>query len=692
MSVSLDLNKELVQASKCGDLATVKYLVEERKVDPRNCKDTSGYDDTPLHLASYTGHIDIVKYLIEGMGCDVACRNKLGNTPLHAAAFKGALDIVQYLIVERGCDPMIRSLTGLTPLHFACQQGHLNVVKYLAIDQKVDVSCLNYSAGATPLHLAAQFGSLDVVKYLTEELKCDVMCRNAQLGSTPLHYAVVGDKLEIVQYLIESQKVEPSCRDKKDNTPLHYASRKGHLAVVKSLIEDYQCDLDVKDGNGQTPLEVAKSQRMTHITSYLSSIEKVVSSYLRKALVHQLKSYTRKAKATGKLLGSGTYGSVVELTLAGETVAGKIFKVSSYIHQQAIVNRLCAELILTIQLRHQNIVQCKGVCFLVDQHLPVLLMERLMTNLHTFLLDPSNFSLSLQRKVSILHDVASGLAYLHSQIPAVIHRDLTGKNILLDSKQSAKISDFGNSRIIDLDPEASPETLTSLPGTLEYMPPEAQGGNPHYTVSLDVFSFGHLSLFTTIQTPVFPLLPPSYTDAAGAHVRVEVKRRKEYLDKAEQLLGGKHLLFVLIKQCLHNDPALRPHAVDLVTRLQNIPDSTLPFQSPFGDCETSTTAPRLAQLKVMRTKDGQKVEIIKSVAHRWKDVGTLLDFDPTGNQLNLIEADKVKEGPVSCCQFMFQYWLEGNGVKPVTWDKLIEILEDSNFVTLAEQVKLAIQT
>ena len=446
MSSSLDLNKELSLASQRGNLATVKYLVEERNVDPRYCRDTGEYEDTPLHLASYTGHLAIVKYFVEERGCHVECRNKVGNTPLHAAAFRGALDIVQYLIVERGCDPMSRGQWGATPLHYACQQGNLNVAKYLAVDQKVDVSCPNDKAGATPLHLAAQFGSLDVVKYLVDELKCDVTCRNTMLGSTPLHYAAIGDKLEIVQYLIESQKVDPSYRDKKNNTPLHYASRKGNLAVVKSLIEDYQCDLDVKDADGQTPFDVAQSQRMTHITSYLSSIMKVVSSYLRRTLVQQLKTYTRKAKPTGKLLGSGTYGSVMELSLAGEAVAGKLFKASSsYTHQQAIVSRLCAELILMIQFQHPNIVECKGVCFLVDQYLPVLLMEMLTTNLHSFLLDPTNSDLPVWRKVSILHDVTSGLAYLHSQTPAVIHRDLTGKNVLLDSKQRAKIADFGNS-------------------------------------------------------------------------------------------------------------------------------------------------------------------------------------------------------------------------------------------------------
>ena len=203
--------------------------------------------------------------------------------------------------------------------------------------------------------------------------------------------------------------------------------------------------------------------------------------------------------------------------------------------------------------------------------MPVLLMERLMTSFHAYLLDPTNFNMTLLRKLAILHDVASGLVYLHSHTPAIIHRDLTGKNVLLNSELTAKIADFGNARIMDLDAEATPETFTSLPGTLEYMPPEAQGGSPKYDPSLDVFSFGHLLLFTIIQAPVHPLLPSTYTDAEGLlHARSEVKRREVYLGKAEQLLQEEHPLVVLVKQCLHNYTARRPQTAKLATTLQDI--------------------------------------------------------------------------------------------------------------------------
>ena len=285
----------------------------------------------------------------------------------------------------------------------------------------------------------------------------------------------------------------------------------------------------------------------------------------------QLKPYTRKAKPTGTVLGSGTYGSVIEMISAGEIVAGKIFKMSSTVRLQTIASRVCGELIMMTQLNHPNIVQCKGVSLVVDQPLPVLLMERMMISLHAYLLHPDNSNLPVKRKVYILLDTASGLDYLHSRKPAFIHRDLTAQNVILNSELRAKITDFGNFRIMNLDPESTPETLTSLPGTLEYMPPEALGGRVTYDPSLDVFSFGHLSLFTITQTPVQPI-PPTYTDTTTGilHAISEVKRRENSFKLAEHLLSENHTLVTVIKQCLHNRPAQRPRTGELMIKLREM--------------------------------------------------------------------------------------------------------------------------
>ena len=164
---------------------------------------------------------------------------------------------------------------------------------------------------------------------------------------------------------------------------------------------------------------------------------------------------------------------------------------------QDVASKYVQECQLMSDLRHPNITLFLGVCFLPNFQLPVLLMERLDGSLDELLETVPNIPLVLKR--SILEDVAKGLLYLHKHDPQIVHRDLTAKNVLLTSSLIAKITDFGNSRIVDLQPGQLAKTLSSAPGTLVYMPPEALSDISRYGPSLDVFSFGHLALFTLTQ-------------------------------------------------------------------------------------------------------------------------------------------------------------------------------------------------
>ena len=148
-------------------------------------------------------------------------------------------------------------------------------------------------------------------------------------------------------------------------------------------------------------------------------------------------------------------------------------------------------------IRHPNIVQFLGLCFLEESALPMLVMERLDSNLDELLEGAPGLPLSL--KQSLLVDVGRGLLYLHTRNPPVVHRDLSARNVLLTSSLVAKISDLGNARIVDLQPGQLARTLTHLPGATVYMPPEAFHEGSQYGPQLDIFSFGHLTLFTLTQ-------------------------------------------------------------------------------------------------------------------------------------------------------------------------------------------------
>ena len=288
----------------------------------------------------------------------------------------------------------------------------------------------------------------------------------------------------------------------------------------------------------------------------------------------QLKPFVlQNPRPTGTVLGSGAYGSVEEVEIEGTICAGKKFRrdLLTILHEEKFCEMFTKEYVCIRKLQHKHIVQYHGICSLPDSKLPVLVMERLETSLHDYLLNPDNANLDLAVKVSILRGVAKGLVYLHNQTPAIIHRDLTAKNVLLDSDLLPKISDFGNSQFFDSDPSSSLKTMTNEPGTPLYMPPEACDEDARYNTKLDIFSYGHLALFTATQ--VFPcsLLPSNYYIRKEGGKRqllghTEVERRKKYFD----MLRDRHPLTNLIEQCLDNEPEERPKATAIETQLDEL--------------------------------------------------------------------------------------------------------------------------
>lgn len=244
-------------------------------------------------------------------------------------------------------------------------------------------------------------------------------------------------------------------------------------------------------------------------------------------------------RTTGISLGVGAYGSVEKLEVDGLVCAGK--KVHEILidpregGSQKQVERYYNECILLSQLRHPNIVQFLGICFLPQSRLPVLVTELMQYNLHDLLESRPNIPHSI--KHSILKDVAQGLHYLHSQTPSIVHRNITALNVLLNSSLTSKITDFGEAKVF----EYPDHKLTPFPGTAAYMSPEARSHFDDETVKydskLDIFSFGVLVLF--IVTNVFPcdILSATYVDEKEElHARSELERRQKYITVAEMVM------------------------------------------------------------------------------------------------------------------------------------------------------------
>ena len=282
---------------------------------------------------------------------------------------------------------------------------------------------------------------------------------------------------------------------------------------------------------------------------------------------------------TGINIGGGAYGAVDEVAFPVAAAAKTIHPILHGDLSKA-ASDFVRECQLMSTLRHPNIVQFLGVTFFPGSRLPALVMERLLTSLHDLLAPDTPLPgdavvplafFSMNLKCSVLQDVARGLAYLHEQSPPIIHRDLSARNVLLNSGMVAKIADLGVARIAPRMGDAA--TMTKGPGALIYMPPEAfapaksNKEMSKYDTSIDIFSLGVVTIFTISEAFPCDPLEPNYLDEDSGLLtpRTELQRRSEYMECVHDKLracGQLHTdqpFIRLIQQCLHNGPHNRPN-------------------------------------------------------------------------------------------------------------------------------------
>ena len=255
----------------------------------------------------------------------------------------------------------------------------------------------------------------------------------------------------------------------------------------------------------------------------------------------------------GNEISRGAYSAVLSGRLDGKEVAVKRFHLQTVNQDKKILEDFQRECELLKRVDHPNLVKFEGAFYDDATNEPVLVMERMTETLRQYLRRNSG-KLSRQRQLEICISIVRGLCYLHSRTPAIVHRDLTDKNVLLDANEVVKISDLGQARLKTIE-----YFSTGQPGAIPFMSPEAMQDLCHYSEKLDVFSLGVLML--EVATQQFPRV-----SMIGIGVQPELDRRREDLSE----LDDDHPLCPLIQSCLKDNPKERPDVVTVLTQLSAV--------------------------------------------------------------------------------------------------------------------------
>ncbi|KAL2899742.1 hypothetical protein RDABS01_024824 [Bienertia sinuspersici] len=286
-------------------------------------------------------------------------------------------------------------------------------------------------------------------------------------------------------------------------------------------------------------------------------------------------------------VGRGGYGKVYKGILAsGTTVAIKRAEERSLQGKREFLT----EIQFLSRLHHRNLVSLVGYC---GENGEQALVYEYMPNgtLRDWISDKCERTLNFVMRLRIALGAAKGILYLHTEAnPPIFHRDIKASNILLDTNLTAKVADFGLSRLAPvMDDEGSvPHHISTIvKGTPGYLDPEYFLTH-QLTDKSDVYSLG--VVFLELLTGVPPILhgknlvrEVNAAQKSGSLFGIIDSRMGDYPSECVERFIALGL------SCCQDKPEMRPSMTDVVRELEDVLQ-LLPESMAMSDNNTSRSS------------------------------------------------------------------------------------------------------
>ncbi len=234
-------------------------------------QDPAYFAATPLHYAAASGHLAIVKMLLDHKA-DVNAKSQGGQTPLFMAVERDRLEVAKLLLANRA-NPNVKASTDITvfgmAIYTAISNRNIELIRLL-LEAGADVNARGIilqdnsvggmrSVLVAPLaYTACQGVQIESVKAIVEFLlqnKADVNVQD-DLAKSPLHWAVENGNTKTVKLLLD-HAADPNLKNQDDDTPLHLSKSK----EIAELLLAKNADVKARNKSGRTPLHHAASRQ-----------------------------------------------------------------------------------------------------------------------------------------------------------------------------------------------------------------------------------------------------------------------------------------------------------------------------------------------------------------------------------------------------------------------------------------------
>jgi ankyrin repeat protein len=225
---SIDQHGEtmLYAAARTGHTEMVNMLLEA------GADGQTGNADTPLSVATYYGHLNIVKALLKHDKAGIIKTGK-GYNPLQVAASRGHAEIMEALLEAGVCNASLgRENALIMGMDKAVGNGNIDTVRVL---MKAGAKINNRTpSGDTMLKIAVKAGQLDMLKELCSDPTKINVDQTDNAGGTALHAAVLTGRKDLVRVLIKAG-ITRNIKNNDDQTALKLALENGYKDVATEI-------------------------------------------------------------------------------------------------------------------------------------------------------------------------------------------------------------------------------------------------------------------------------------------------------------------------------------------------------------------------------------------------------------------------------------------------------------------------